>query len=566
MKKIIFVCILVASPIIASGQAIFDAIRANDQDKVKALLVADKTLVNLKNGYGDTPLHIAALVDNDQIAKLLIEYGADLDVRNASLYTPLMRAGLKVSKVLVKSGADINFVSPNGQSTALFGALMWKDKEVAEYLLKSGAKIPEKGNRRFRINLINATKKGIIQYLNRCLKNGLDPLFSGESQSSLLHYAAESNSTAWLDKLFALGVPFNRANIFGWAPIHNAAYYGNQVTVEWFIKKGADLNARTIDGHSPYNLAVEAKNTDVINFLKTIGADQSPQQFPELTGDYLGQTKPGRDPIPFAPGIIAATRRFHSTIAFSRSGDEAYWGCPDILYSMRKNGKWTKPETSPLMEKGDAPFFSPDGKRLYFIAFLGKGMWGREAIFFIEKRPSGWSESKPIPDIINSNPGIHCAFSVDLKGNLYFGARQKGTVVSRIYYSKHLKGTYSKPMIMAHLKDTDANSPYISPDGNYLIFMSEDSGLMVSFRKKHGYWTEGKRITEFNEYPDRCPIVSHDGKFLFFLRFVDDRYIPFWVDARIIEEFNPKNSTARNAEKTKIDEIVQLGGALCLRN
>jgi len=457
----------------------------------------------------------------------------------------LMRAGLKVTKVLVENGADIDFVSGNGHTTALSLALMWKEKEVAEYLLKSGARIPGKGSMLSRINLINAVKKGIIQYLDRCLKNGLDPLYLGESQSSLFHYAAQSNSTEMPDKLFKLGVPFNRANIFGWTPLHNAAYYGNPVTVAWFIKKGADPNARTTDGNSPYTLALAAKKTDVINFLKEIGADQSPQQFPQLSGDYLGQTKPGRDPVPFAPGIIAATRRFHSTIAFSKDGNEAYWGCPDIMCSVRKKGKWTKPETTSLIKRGDAPFFSPDGKRLYFVAQVGERMWAKEAICFMEKRPSGWSESKLLPGIINSNPGIHFAASVDLKGNLYFGARQKGTVVSRIYFSEHLNGTYSKPIIVEHLEDINAISPYISPDGKYLVFTSMDSGLTVSFRKKDGGWTDGQLITESNEYPDRCPIVSHDGKFLFYLRSIDGRYIPYWMSAKIIEELKPKDLKIR---------------------
>ena len=536
MRKIIFFYILAVATITTNAQEIFDAIRANDLQKVKILIESDKTVVKLKGGYGDTPLHIAALVDNEKIAQLLIERGADLEVQNGSFYTPLMRAGLKVTTVLVENGADINFVSRNGQSTALSIALMWKEKEVGEYLLKCGAKIPKKGNLKFRINLISATKKGIIQYLDKCLMEGLDPLYSGESQSSLFHYAAQSNSTELLDKLLKLGVPHNRTNIFGWTPLHNAAYYGNQVTVEWFIKKGADINTRTTDGKTPYNLAREAKKTEVVNFLKTVGADQSPQQFPELSGDYLGQTEPGRDPIPFAPGIIAATHRFHSTIAFSKEGHEAYWGCPDILYSLQKNGKWTKPDTTSLIAKGDAPFFSPDGKRFYYVAQVGDRMWAREAISFMERRHSGWSESKFLPDIINATPGIHFAMSVDLKGNIYFGARQEGTVVSRICFSEHLHGTYSTPIIMEHLKDMDAYSPYISPDGKYLIFTSRDSGLMVSFRKKDGGWTNGKLITGFHNHPDRCPIVSLDGKFLFFLRFVDDRYIPYWVDAKVIDE------------------------------
>ena len=540
MKKIILPFILVIATVTIQAQEIFDAIRANDLAKVKILMESNKAVINQKTEYGDTPLHIAALVDNDEIARYLIEHGADLDAQNGSFYTPLIRAGLKVTKVLVENGADINFVSQNGQTTALFNALYWKDKKVAEHLLNSGAKMPEKGNRRYRINLINATKKGIIQYLDRCLKNGLNPLYSGESQSSLFHFAAQSHSTELLDKLLILGIPHNQANIYGWTPLHHAAYYGNQVTVEWFIKKGSDLNARTTDGKSPYNLALEAKKTDVVNYLKTVGADQSPQQFPELSGDYLGQTKPGRDAMPFAPGIIAATHRFHSSIAFSKDGDEAYWGCPDILFSVRKNGNWTKPDTSLFFKKGDAPFFSPDGKRFYYIAQVGERMWEREGICFMEKTPSGWSESKPLPDIINATPGIHFAMSVDLMGNVYFGARQEGTVISRICFAEHSNGNFSKPIIMEHLKDVDASSPFISPDGKYLIYTSRDlRSLMVSFRKKDGSWTDGQRIFKSNEYPDRCPIVSHDGKFLFYLRFIDDRYIPYWVSSSIINELQP---------------------------
>ena len=541
MRKIILACVLVAAPIITNAQDIFDAIRENDLDKVKRLITTDVSVVKQKNDYGNTPLHYAAMVDNDEIAQFLIEHSADLDAQNGSFNTPLMRAGLKVTRVLVENGADINFVSSNGESTALSLALMWKEKEVADYLLTYGAKIPERGDRRFRINLIGAMKKGIIQYLDRCLKVGLDPLQTGESKSSLFHFAAQSNSTGMLDQLFNLGVPYDRANIFGWTPLHNAAYYGNRITVEWFIKKGADVNLRTTDGKSPYNLALEANNTDVTNFLIAINADQSPQRFPELIGEYLGQSKPGREPVPFAPGIIATTHRFHSTIAFSQDGDEAYWGCPDIFYSKQKNGIWTKPDTALFIGKGDAPFFSPDGKRFYLVAQVGEQMWEREAIGFMEKQSSGWSEFKLLPDIINSTSGIHFAMSVDLDENLYFGARLDGTVLSRIYFSEYSNGTYSKPVIMEHLKNINAFSPYIAPDGEYVIFTSWDlGGLMVSFRKKDGGWTDGQLVTDSYESPDRCPIVSHDGQFLFYLHLVDDRYIPYWVDAKIIEELKPK--------------------------
>ena len=540
IKPILIGFLLLIVAISVGAQDIFEAIRANDLDKVKTLIEKDKEAVKQTTNHGDTPLHIAGLVDNEEIAKLLIEHGADLHALNGSLYTPLMRAGSKVTRLLVEKGADINMVTSDGQLSALVVALMSKEKEVAEYLLERGARIPDKEHVYFRMNLINATKKGIISYLEKCLQDGFDPLDEGEAQSSLFHYAAESDSVELLDKLLSLKVPFDRANIYGWTPLHHAAHYGNRVTIEWLIKKGADENRRTTDGSSPYNLAVEANNKDVISYLKGIKADQSPQRFPDLAGDYLGQRNPGRDPVPFAPGIISAKLQFHSTIAFSKDGDEAYWGCPNIFHSSRKNGKWTKPDTSSFIGKADAPFFSPDGKRLFFIAQIGERVFEREAIGYVERRDPGWSESKLLPDDVNETPGIHFGASVDLKGNIYFGARQGGTVVSRIFYSEFIDGAYTKPKIMEPLKDMDAYSPYIAPDGNYLIYTSRDSGLMVSFRKRGGGWTEGQPVLKSKEYPYRCPIVSHDGRFLFFLCFVDNRYIPYWVSAKIIEELRPK--------------------------
>ena len=65
---------------------------------------------------------------------------------------------------------------------------------------------------------------------------------------------------------------------------------------------------------------------------------------------------------------------------------------------------------------------------------------------------------------------------------------------------------------------------------------------MVSFKKKDGGWTDDHLLTESNMYPDRCPMVSHDGRFLFYLHYVDDRYIPYWVEAKILDELQPAGS------------------------
>ena len=33
-----------------------------------------------------------------------------------------------------------------------------------------------------------------------------------------------------------------------------------------------------------------------------------------------------------------------------------------------------------------------------------------------------------------------------------------------------------------------------------------------------------------------CPFISYDGKYLFYVHYVGDRFIPYWVDASFIED------------------------------
>jgi len=57
----------------------------------------------------------------------------------------------------------------------------------------------------------------------------------------------------------------------------------------------------------------------------------------------------------------------------------------------REDGRWQEPE---FFSRGDVPFISPDGKRLYFVASKQVQGASKEAIFVRERMASGWSEAK----------------------------------------------------------------------------------------------------------------------------------------------------------------------------
>lgn len=539
MKKMLFaICFLAIAAVTLSAQEIFDAIRGGNLTKVKELIEKNGELLNARNTNQSTPLHVAVEFNNELIVRYLIEKGADLNAVNRNNWTSLFYAKEKeIARLLIENGADINYGASN--NTALIQSIWNKRKDVTEYLLDRGAKIPDTGTPLGLNLLFLELKLGSIRYFEKCLQQGFDPHYEGEAKSNLLHYASEGDSVELIDKLINMGVPVNKTNLFGVTPLHKAALNGCIPIVKILVRKGADKNARTIDGKTPYNLAVEAKKDETAAYLKSIGVDQSPQSFPVLKGEYLGQPKPGKKAVPFALGIISGSYEYHGPLAFTPDGNEIYWSASKrnvgtfIFCSKKMNGKWTIPEK---ISKGDAPFISPDGKRLYYTTGMSGQETKEEIIYVRDKTDSGWSEPKELPAIINSIQQIHWLASVDRKGNLYFGVRQSGTPRHVIYYSEYSRGEYSEPQII----ESSAHSPYIAPDGSYLIVSKPGEGLNIFYKKKDGTWTNGINLTDIIGKRGECAVVTPDGRYLFFGGGLDGKFVPYWVDASFIKELRPK--------------------------
>ena len=78
--------------------------------------------------------------------------------------------------------------------------------------------------------------------------------------------------------------------------------------------------------------------------------------------------------------------------------------------------------------------------------------------------------------------------------------------------------------------------PFISPDGSYLLF-SREYDLYISFRKQDGSWREAQNLgTPINSPSiDICPMITADGKYLFFVSQRGAESHAWWVDAGFIQ-------------------------------
>jgi ankyrin repeat protein len=529
-------------------------------DIIKMLIERGATSIN-EGGYQKiTPLHYACMEGHPQVVNFLLDKGANIEAREAHERTPLLAVGaglkkgnIEIVKILVERGADINAVSITKHTTLTLAA--WRGyKDIVNYLIDKKAVILEPN---LEEALLNAVRNNLVYLYNYVLERGLNLTEMKNKYPLLIHYASVGGSTKIVESLIKHGFDLNKKDENGWTPFHYAASKGKIEIIRYLIKKDVDKNARNMKGETAYNLAVFQEYRDVAVCLKNAGVDSIPPKFPKLKGPYMGQESPGCKPKIFLPGIVSGHYRAHCSIAFSPDGKEAYWteqGHPKggVMGMKIVANKWTYPEKSKIMD--GEPFFSPDGKRLYFLSKkpLGKrekdsreDIWGgKENILYMDKTDSGWSEPKPIGDAVNSMK-IHWQFSLDNKYNLYFAT------FDNIYCSKYKDGKYQKPINITELFDNETLKglcPFISPDGDYLLFSSSQGNmrnldLYISFKKKDGKWSDRINLgNEINTKRNVCPKISPDGKYLFFVSSRGDKsWGIYWVSSKIIHKLKKKH-------------------------
>src|SRR5215467_4723676 len=103
----------------ASVTRLSDAAMQGNQDAVRSLL-KQKVDVNAAQGDGTTALHWAAYRDDLEMAKLLIESGANVKAGTrlgamTAIHLASTNGSAAMIELLVKSGADAN--APNGNGT-----------------------------------------------------------------------------------------------------------------------------------------------------------------------------------------------------------------------------------------------------------------------------------------------------------------------------------------------------------------------------------------------------------------------------------------------------------------
>lgn len=130
-----------ASPADEVASRMMEALRVGDRQTFQNLLRDNPGHVNLRGPAGSTPLMYAALYDDLDSVRQLLQAGADSNLHNEAGATALMWAtdSLEIVRELVEHGADVNAKSGDSRTPLLIASGRYGAAPVVKLLLDHGA-------------------------------------------------------------------------------------------------------------------------------------------------------------------------------------------------------------------------------------------------------------------------------------------------------------------------------------------------------------------------------------------------------------------------------------------
>ena len=300
-----------------SCPALIEAVRVGDVDIVKLLLDhhADPEKTEDasggdapdKKGWRRTALHVAACNGEGEMVKMLLERGANPNVRDADGWTSLWAAArfghAEIAKLLIGGGADIHCVCTTREWTPLHAA--WDSPEVVGILLQHGADVNKSSpsgtpfavaaqhnqheavklmlnSKNARVDLtteasravlIDAVRAGHREIVRHMLEAGADVNFTDEDYWPLVSIAVSRNNEDMLRTILEFRPDMEIQDSDGETCLHYISHPTPLASVRLAVHAGAKVNSVNQAGEMPLQKAARYSTREVVEYLLSKNAD-----------------------------------------------------------------------------------------------------------------------------------------------------------------------------------------------------------------------------------------------------------------------------------------------------
>ncbi len=256
---ILYLCVLAVPALcMARTDAVHEAARAGDLEKLAELVGSDPSLVDARDEEDHTPLHTAAMMGRMDAVLFLLENGADADARNTADQSPLLYAAYRghadIVDTLIAHGAAFHYRDRRNYTPIHFAAREGR-KAVVELLVSKGAPIDERGYRGktpLHFAAMNG-HTGIVEFL---AARGADPVSRDDDGVTPMSSALAGGHAATAEVLLAAGIGIEGDAGTLEQYLHLAAAAGSRKIVDILVEKGAGTDGTDESGRTLLHNAV----------------------------------------------------------------------------------------------------------------------------------------------------------------------------------------------------------------------------------------------------------------------------------------------------------------------
>lgn len=212
-------------------QALVDAIKSGNVDQIKALVLADRELLRARDANGASVVLLATYNMQPDVANVLVELGAPVDIFEASVLGKVDRI-----REIVEGNPDrVSEYAPDGFTPVALAAFFGQLPAV-KALIAAGADV------------------------TAAAKNGL--------KVQALHAAVAGRNLEIVSAILAAGADSNAQQQAGFRPIHEAGTHANRKLAELLLAHDADPSLPNDEGKSAIDLARERGHEEFATWLE----------------------------------------------------------------------------------------------------------------------------------------------------------------------------------------------------------------------------------------------------------------------------------------------------------
>ena len=287
---------------------LFDAVSAADVEKVRALAFADTNLnapnrynsrslltaaveggnreiiqtllalgadVNLRDGYGATPLMYLSDKTSPEVLRDLLAAGARLNARDGGGNNAFMIAAnsgsVRVLREMIEAGAQINARSISGEN-ALFAAALSNSPEAIVLLLEAGVD-PNATGEDGNTALMAIASHGKFENFRMLIDRGARRDLRNADGGTLLMFAATNEDPRLAKLLVEMGDDIDATDRYGSTALMLAARSGRLESLLLLASAGVDLDKQDEDGQTALMIAIRSNSSGCIEALLKAGAN-----------------------------------------------------------------------------------------------------------------------------------------------------------------------------------------------------------------------------------------------------------------------------------------------------